>query len=163
MLTPLDEQQLGSVLERLAAAGVESVAISLLHSYSDPSTRDALPTQWPSACREVHVSASHDVLAVFREYERTSTTVIDAYLSPLLRGYIERLARAEEAGLPEPEIMQSSGGVMPAAAAASHGAWSVLSGPAGGAVGAAYLGGANGERRRDLVRHGWHVVRRRGR
>jgi N-methylhydantoinase A len=146
VLTPLDEQQLASTIERLAEAEVESVAISLLHSYSDPTherrVADAVAERLPG----VHVSASHDVLAVFREYERTSTTVIDAYLSPLLRGYIERLAdRVQQTGLPEPEIMQSSGGVMPAAAAARHGAWTVLSGPAGGAVGAAYVGDSNNQ------------------
>src|SRR5204862_8204067 len=75
---------------------------------------------------------------VFREYERCATTVVDAALSPLLRRYLERLAqRARDAGLPEPEVMLSGGGVASAATAARHGSWTVLSGPAGGAVGAA--------------------------
>jgi N-methylhydantoinase A len=89
----------------------------------------------------VHVSSSHEVLPVFREYERTSTTVIDAYLSPLLARYLGRLSEgALEAGLPEPEVMRSSGGLMPAEAAARNAAWTVLSGPAAGAVGAAHAG-----------------------
>jgi N-methylhydantoinase A len=145
VLTPLDDEQLGTVVEELAEAGVEAVAISLLHSYSNPAherrVADAVAERLPG----VHVSASHEVLAVFREYERTSTTVIDAYLGPLLRGYLGRLTgRARKAGLPEPEIMQSSGGVVTAPVAARHAAWTVLSGPAGGAVGAAHLGETNG-------------------
>jgi N-methylhydantoinase A len=86
----------------------------------------------------VHVSTSHETAGVFREYERCATTVVDAALSPLLRRYLERLAeRARDAGLPEPEVMLSGGGVVSAATAARHGSWTVLSGPAGGAVGAA--------------------------
>jgi len=82
---------------------------------------------------------------VFREYERCATTVVDAALSPLLRGYLERLAeRAREAGLPEPEVMLSSGGTASAATAARHASWTVLSGPAGGAVGAARMAAARG-------------------
>ena len=86
----------------------------------------------------MHVSTSHETAGVFREYERCATTVVDAALSPLLRGYLERLTeRARDAGLPEPEVMLSSGGTASAATAARHGSWTVLSGPAGGAVGAA--------------------------
>ena len=89
------------------------------------------------------------MLPAFREYERCSTTVIDAYLSPLLGRYLTRLALAcEEAGIPEPAVMRSSGGTAPAVEAARAGAWSVLSGPAGGAVGAgllARLSGAGGD------------------
>jgi N-methylhydantoinase A len=92
------------------------------------------------------VSASHEVAPVFREYERTSTTVIDAYLSPLLRRYLGRLCeQAGAAGLPEPEIMRSSGGLMPAPAAGRNAAWTVLSGPAAGAVAAAHVGRAHGD------------------
>jgi N-methylhydantoinase A len=80
------------------------------------------------------------VLPRFREYERCSTTVIDAYLSPLLGRYLGRLAEAGATrGLPVPLVMRSSGGVAPAEEAARAGAWSVLSGPAGGAVGAGML------------------------
>ena len=95
---------------------------------------------------DLHVSASHEVLPRFREYERCSTTAIDAYLSPLLGRYLGRLGEAAgDAGLPRPLVMQSSGGVAPAAEAARAGAWSVLSGPAGGAVGAGLLARASGD------------------
>ncbi len=86
------------------------------------------------------------MLPRFREYERCSTTAIDAYLSPLLGRYLGRLGEASAAaGLPQPLVMQSSGGVAPAAEAARAGAWSVLSGPAGGAVGAGLLARASGD------------------
>jgi N-methylhydantoinase A len=94
----------------------------------------------------VHVSASHEVLPRFREYERCSTTAIDAYLSPLLGRYLDRLGEeAAASGLPRPLVMQSSGGVATAAEASRAGAWSVLSGPAGGAVGAGLLARACGD------------------
>jgi N-methylhydantoinase A len=137
--------------ERLAAlvaeSGAESVAICLLFSYLDPGHERRLAGHLREALPGVHVSASHEVLPRFREYERCSTTAIDAYLSPLLGRYLGRLAdAAAEAGLPEPLVMQSSGGVAPAEDAARAGAWSVLSGPAGGAIGAGLLARAAGER-----------------
>ena len=125
---------------------VESVAICLLFAHLDPSHERRLAEHLRGALPGVHVSASHEVLPRFREYERCSTTTIDAYLSPLLGRYLDRLgAAAEEAGLPRPLVMQSSGGVAPAEEAAHAGAWSVLSGPAGGAVGAALLARLSGD------------------
>jgi N-methylhydantoinase A len=145
VIVPLDEGSLARALDRLEAAKVESVAVSLLHSYRDPTHEQRVASALAERLPDIHVSASHDVLSLFREYERTSTTVVDAYLSPLLSRYLERLAAsAAEANLPEAEIMQSSGGLMPAAEAAHRAAWTVLSGPAGGAVGAAYLGKLSG-------------------
>jgi len=134
---PLPASDAVRIAEAIAGLGAESVAISLLFSYLDPSHEERIASAVRERLPEVHVSASCEVLPRFREYERTSTTVIDAYLSPLLGGYLTKLAQAaEEEGLPEPEIMRSSGGVAPWREAARHGAWSVLSGPAGGAVGA---------------------------
>ncbi len=127
-------------------SGAEAVAICLLFSYLDPVHERQLAERLRVELPGVHVSASHEVLPRFREYERCSTTAIDAYLSPLLGHYLERLgAAAEDAGLPRPLVMQSSGGVVPAAEAARGGAWSVLSGPAGGAVGAALVAAASGD------------------
>jgi N-methylhydantoinase A len=95
--------------------------------------------------RGIHVSTSHEAAGVFREYERCATTVVDAAVSPLLRRYLERLTdRARDAGLPAPEIVLSGGGVVDAATAARHGSWTVLSGPAGGAVGAGVTGAQAG-------------------
>ena len=113
----------------------------------------------------IHVSTSHETAGVFREYERCATTVVDAALSPLLRGYLERLTeRARDAGLPEPEVMLSSGGTASAAIAARHASWTVLSGPAGGAVGQPELASGRPRARRSRspsarrARHGRHVV-----
>jgi N-methylhydantoinase A len=137
-------------VERLAAAvaasGAESVAICLLFSYLDPSHEQRVAAELRRRLPDLHVSASHQVLPRFREYERCSTTVIDAYLSPLLGRYLGALGDAAgEAGLPQPLVMRSSGGVAPAAEAARAGAWSVLSGPAGGAVGAGLLARLSGD------------------
>jgi len=135
---------------RLAAlareSGAESIAICLLFSYLDPSHERAIAEHLRQELPAVHVSASHEVLPRFREYERCSTTTIDAYLSPLLGRYLGRLGEtASAAGLPRPVVMQSSGGVAAAEEAARAGAWSVLSGPAGGAVGAGLLARACGD------------------
>jgi N-methylhydantoinase A len=136
--------------ERLAAAieasGAEAVAICLLFSYLDPAHERRIAEHLRRRLPGVHVSASHDVLPRFREYERCSTTVVDAYLSPLLGRYLGTLGgAADEAGLPQPLVMRSSGGVAPAEEAARAGAWSVLSGPAGGAVGAGLLAELSGD------------------
>jgi N-methylhydantoinase A len=140
----------GDEPERLAAlieaSGAESVAVCLLFSYLDPSHEERVAAELRRRLPGVHVSASHDVLPRLREYERCSTTVIDAYLSPLLGRYLGRLGEvAAAAGLPQPLVMRSSGGVAPAEEAARAGAWSVLSGPAGGAVGAGLLARLSGD------------------
>jgi N-methylhydantoinase A len=136
-------------VERLAAAigasDAESVAICLLFSYLEPSHEQRIAEALRRRLPRLHVSPSHEVLPRFREYERCSTTVIDAYLSPLLGRYLGRLDEAaEEAGLPQPLVMRSSGGVAPAAEAARSGSSAVLSGPAGGAVGAGLLARLSG-------------------
>ncbi len=145
VLRALDERRLGETIRRLRDSQVESVAVCLLHSYAHPDHERRVMRAVQDALPGVHVSASHELVSVFREYERTSTTVIDAYLSPLLQGYLERLAdEAASAGLPEPEVMRSSGGLTSAQEAGRHAAWTVLSGPAAGAVGAAHAGGLSG-------------------
>jgi N-methylhydantoinase A len=146
VVEPLADGEPERFAAALADAGAESVAICLLFSYLDPSHERALAAHLREALPGVHVSASHEVLPRFREYERASTTAIDAYLSPLLGRYLRRLTEATAAaGLPEPAVMMSSGGVAPAAEAARAGAWSVLSGPAGGAVGAGLLARLSGD------------------
>ena len=145
VLQALDEQRLEETIARLRNADVAAVAVCLLHSYAHPEHERRVARAVAAALPGVHVSASHELVSVFREYERTSTAVIDAYLSPLLRGYLTRLAeQSAAAGLPEPEIMRSSGGLTSAREAADHAAWTVLSGPAAGAVGAAYAGSLSG-------------------
>jgi N-methylhydantoinase A len=146
VLEPLAEGEPERLAEMVRAAGAEAVAICLLFSYLDPSHERRIAEHLRGALADVHVSASHEVLPRFREYERCSTTAIDAYLSPLLSRYLARLGEAAASmGLPAPLVMQSSGGVATAADAARAGAWSVLSGPAGGAVGAGLIARASGD------------------
>jgi N-methylhydantoinase A len=146
VIEPLADDSPAEIVSALRQSGVESVAVCLLFSYLEPVHESALATRLREALPGVHVSASHEVLPQFREYERCSTTVIDAYLSPLLGRYLGGLSdTATERGLPEPLVMQSSGGVSPAREAARAGAWSVLSGPAGGAVGAGLLARLSGD------------------
>src|SRR5207248_358770 len=90
------------------------------------------------------VVASHEVAPEFREYERASTTAIDAYLGPTVSGYLEALrGAASSAGLPQPLVMRSSGGVATLAEAAAHPAVALVSGPAAGVVGAARVAGVD--------------------
>ena len=146
VIEALPETEPARIASAVETAGTDSVAICLLHSYVDPGHEQRIAQVIRNRLPGVHVSPSHEVLPRFREYERTSTTVIDAYLSPLLGHYLEALADAAAAKqLPEPEVMRSSGGVAPWREAARQGAWSVLSGPAGGAVGAGLLARISGD------------------
>jgi N-methylhydantoinase A len=145
-IEPLGEGEAQRLVDAVRESGAESVAICLLFSYLDPAHERAIAARLRRELPDVHVSASHEVLPRFREYERCSTTTIDAYLSPLLGRYLGRLgAAAAQTGLPRPMVMQSSGGVAAAEQAARAGAWSVLSGPAGGAIGAGLLARAAGD------------------
>jgi N-methylhydantoinase A/oxoprolinase/acetone carboxylase beta subunit len=147
VLSAPDEAGLDRVTEAVAQAGVASVAVCLLHADRHPAHEIAIGERLrqrlgPSA----HISLSHEVVGTFREYERAATTEVDAALSPLLAGYFEQLAgRCEAAGLPEPLIMQSSGGLTDLATASRHAALAVLSGPAGGAAAAAMISRSSGE------------------
>jgi N-methylhydantoinase A len=146
VVEPLSEAEPARLAGLLERSGAEAVAICLLFSYLDPTHERRIAEHLRERLPDLHVSVSHEVLPRFREYERCSTTVIDAYLSPLLASYLGRLEEATAAaGLPQPLVMQSSGGVAPAEEAARAGAWSVLSGPAGGAVGAGLLARASGD------------------
>ncbi|MBI5106723.1 MAG: hydantoinase/oxoprolinase family protein, partial [Solirubrobacterales bacterium] len=136
-----------AVADAVAAHEPEAVAVCLLHAYAHPEHEQALGAALRARLGDgVHVSLSHEVTATFREYERAATTEVDAALSPLLERYLRRLAAgAREAGLPEPDIMQSSGGLTTLDEAAAHAALTVLSGPAGGAAAAALLSDHLGE------------------
>ncbi len=117
---------------------VEAVAVCLLFSFRDPSHERAVAEELRRRLPAARVVASHEVSPEFREYERASTTAVDAYLGPAVSGYLEELGRAcSRAGLPEPLVMRSSGGVATLAEAAAHPAVALVSGPAAGVVGAA--------------------------
>src|SRR5213083_768772 len=132
-LEPLD-------LGTLPAIDAEAVAVCLLHAYRDPWHERAVVEELRRRLPDAHVVASHEVAPEFREYERASTTAADAYLGPALARYLRALAAAcAEAGLPEPLVMRSSGGVASLAEVSEHDAIALVSGPAAGAVGASRL------------------------
>ncbi len=133
-LEPLDLSTLPDV------GDVEAVAVCLLFAFRDPSHEIAVAAELRARHPAVHVVASHEVAPEFREYERASTTAADAYLAPVAARYLHALGvGARDAGLPEPLVMLSSGGVATVAEAAAHPATILVSGPAGGVVGAGLL------------------------
>ncbi len=132
VLEPLDLSSLPDV------SGAEAVAVCLLFSFRDGSHEQTVAEELRRRLPGVHVVASHEVAPEFREYERASTTAADAYLGPVCARYFRSLAeRCRDAGLPEPLVMRSSGGVATIDEAARHAALVLVSGPAGGVVGAA--------------------------
>jgi N-methylhydantoinase A len=145
-LRELDERATEALLERLAQADPQAVAVVLLHSYAHPQHERRLGELIKERLPSAHLSLSHELVGTFREYERASTTEVDAALSPLLGAYLEQLGHmAAEMGLPAVQVMQSSGGLTDARRAAAHAALTVLSGPAGGVGGALLLSEAAGE------------------
>jgi N-methylhydantoinase A len=141
VLRALEHGAARELVERVAAAHPEAVAVVLLHSYAHPEHERMLGELIAARLPGVHVSLSHDLVGTFREYERAATTEIDAALSPLLADYLTRLGKsAGERDLPRVQVMQSSGGLADAERAAAHAALTVLSGPAGGVAGALLLG-----------------------
>jgi N-methylhydantoinase A len=146
-LQELDPDAAATLAGEIARADAEAVAVTLLHSYRHPAHERILGEALAKELPDAHVSLSHETVGTFREYERAATTEVDAALSPLLASYLRRLVqRAADDGIPEPAIMQSNGGLIDAAAAAGHAAWTVLSGPAAGAAGAAFVARASGTR-----------------
>ena len=140
-ISALDEESLEEVVSSIKEAEVEAAAVCLLFAFMHPEHEQRIGEALRNELPEVHVSLSSEVLPEFREYERFSTTTADAYLAPKLAAYLKNLAgKAEEAGVPSPLIMQSSGGVVGIDDAIADAAGCLLSGPAGGVVGAAYVG-----------------------
>lgn len=145
---PLDEGEVQAIVEEIRRAGVTSIAVSFLHSYANPrheqKVRDIIARLYPDAL----VTLSSDILPEFREYERTSTTVINALVQPRIAAYIARLKEGLK-GLASPGvqskrppglfIMQSSGGMLTAEQAMRESARTVLSGPAGGVLAGLFL------------------------
>jgi N-methylhydantoinase A len=146
VLIPLDEDRLREEIARLRDAnGVQAVAVSYLFSFVNPEhelrTRELIEELWPG----VHVSLSHEVLPRWREYERTSTTVIDAYLKPLMHDSMARLEdECERGGIGQLLILRSNGGVMTSERAKEQPVSLVRSGPSGGIMATSALGKAAG-------------------
>ncbi|GAA5077895.1 N-methylhydantoinase A [Thermocatellispora tengchongensis] len=131
--------------------GVVSIAVCFLHSFLDPAHEREAARVIREAYPDVTVSISTDIVREYREYERTSTTVLDAYIRPIFERYVDELERglAERGFAGRFLIMRSGGGSMTSAVAKTSPTHTVLSGPAGGIVGAAHIAGELG--RRDLL------------
>jgi N-methylhydantoinase A len=127
-------------LDSLPELDAEAVAVCLLFSFRDLDHERAVAAELRRRLPNARVVASHEISPEFREYERASTTAIDAYLGPVVARYLEALGeRAVAGGFPKPLVMRSSGGVATLQEAAAHPAVALLSGPAAGTVGAALL------------------------
>ena len=138
---PLDEASLEPVIAMLRAEEVASVAICLLHSYANPAHEQAVAQAVRAALPKIAISISSEILPEIKEYPRTSTTVINAYVQPVVRAYITALdARLHTLGIAAPlQLMQSNGGLASASFAANAPAHIIESGPAAGVVGGAAL------------------------
>ena len=131
VLEPLDDRELRGLARKLKQADVEAIAISLLFSFLHPEHEERIASALASL--NVPLSISNRILPEYREYERTSTVVINAYLQPLMGRYLNRLSGETKLNL---RVMQSSGGSISADAAATEPVRTILSGPSGGVVGA---------------------------
>lgn len=142
ILTPLDSDGIAAIANDILSEGIEAVAICLLNSYANPiheeMIRDALAKILPP---QIFVTCSCDVLPEIREYERTSTTVVNAYLGPIVRNYLDALSgRLRGIGVTCPiRIMNSAGGLMSIEAASKKPAYIIESGPAAGVIAGAYM------------------------
>jgi N-methylhydantoinase A len=143
ILTELDPDEVERVLDKVTAAGAESLAVCLLFSFANPAHERLIGAR--ARARGLAVSLSCEILPEFREFERMSTVVLNAYVSPLMAEYVGRLA----AGLGDRPlwIMQSAGGILSADAAKREAVRTLLSGPAGGALGAFHVAAQAGQPR----------------
>jgi N-methylhydantoinase A len=124
-------------LETLPDVDAEAIAVCLLFAFRDPTHERAVVDELRRRRPDAHVVASHEIAPELREYERASTTAVDAYLGPAVARYLRALgAAARDAGVPEPLVMRSSGGVASLEEAAAHPALILVSGPAAGVVAA---------------------------
>jgi N-methylhydantoinase A len=139
--TPLDEGSVQDAVRGLLAQDVEGLVISLLHAYGNPVHEHRARALAETIAPGLPVSTSADVWPQAREYERTALAVLDAYVQPQVRRYLDGFERALAArGIPAPpHVTRSNGGIMPVAAARRQTAATLLSGPASGVIGAAYV------------------------
>ena len=143
VLEELSDEELAALVGKLRRARAESVAVVLLFSFVRPAHEERVARAL--AALRIPLSVSHEILPEYREYERTSTATVNAYLQPLMGAYLGRL----QTRAPRLRVMQSSGGSVSAAVAAREPVRTVLSGPAGGVVGA--LGAARAAGSSDII------------
>jgi N-methylhydantoinase A len=133
------EEELAALVNQVRDSGAEAVAISLLFSFANPETERRVEAVL--GCLGLPISTSHRILPEFREYERASTTVVNAYLAPRMQNYLLHLEQSVSShhGGGRVDVMQSSGGIISARSAAPEPVRTVLSGPAGGVIGACHV------------------------
>ncbi len=136
VLTPLNIEEVEALMPRLQAEEVEAVAVCLLFSFLHPEHEERIGQMLTHA--GYAVSLSSQILPEYREYERMSTTVVNAYVSPVLSNYLHTLENSLPTGF-RLQVMQSNGGVISASEAMHNGVRCILSGPAGGVVGAQHI------------------------
>ncbi|MBX7219289.1 MAG: hydantoinase/oxoprolinase family protein [Blastocatellia bacterium] len=141
-LAPLDEEEAATAIRELAVQGIEALTISFLNAYANPAHERRVATLANELFPYLPVTISTDILPEFREYERTLTTVMNSYVRPKMRVYLNGIQRKLEIeGIPSQfNIVRSDGGVMSLQAAQESPVKTLLSGPSGGAVAAAYIG-----------------------
>jgi N-methylhydantoinase A len=145
---PLDEAAVAEAARAISGEGIRAIAVVFLHSYANPTHERRAGEIVRQALPDAMVSLSSEVLPVFREYERSMTTILNVHVMPVVSSYVARLSgRLADDGIVAPLLlMKSSGGVIGAERARRMPVETVLSGPAAGAVGAAFIGAAAGYR-----------------
>ena len=148
VLTPLAESELYEIKEKLVEEQVESIAVCLLHAYAHPRHEQFVGRFLREHLPEIPVSLSCEVLRERKEYERTATTAVNAYVRPVMRRYLDRMrAGLRQLGIAAPlMMMQSAGGLTPAEEAEVRPVYVLESGPAAGVLGSGYLAGRLGIR-----------------
>ena len=146
VVAPLDEASLDRAIDTLREAGVETLAVSLLHAYANPAHEQAIRDRILARAPEMPVSISSDVAPKFREYERTNTTVANAYIKPIVERYISQLEAAlrQRGYAHELFVMQSSGGLVSPAIAKAYPIRIIESGPAAGVLMGGIVGKSEG-------------------
>ena len=136
VIVPLDERQAEQAVDEIAAAGIESLAVCLINSYANPEHEEQLAAMVRQKLPNLPLSLSSQILREVREYERTATTVVNAYVLPIVQRYVRSLLDAfARLGMGSPLlIMQSNGGVMTAEACRQQPVYIIESGPAAGVI-----------------------------
>ena len=141
ILTPLTPEEVERIIGLVRDANVEAVAVSLLHAYANDAHERTLGVALEAALPDVFVTLSSDVCREFREFERTSTVVVNAFIGPVVQSYIDRLGDAlSERNIPRLSIVKSNGGLTSAANACRYPVHLIQSGPAAGVIACAALG-----------------------
>ena len=157
IVKPLRDEDVDDAIDFIKRHDIDAVAVCLLFSFLNDTHERAIGARLRAALPDRPVFLSSEVLPEIREFERTSTTAVCAYVGPVLASYLGRLEAAVTGmGLPSPYVMGSSGGLFTVSEGLRMPAMAVESGPAAGVIAAALAGDATRPVQRDLLRHGRH-------